>query len=139
MTTAIKDKLIQIAPELFAGTPVAFAYLYGSVARGDHHRFSDLDVAIFAEGLDRKASLDLELSLSLKIDSLLGHVIETEVRNLIFLPVVFQGEILTTGVLIFCGKEERRVTYETNTRMRYFDFLPVIQKYRRVYLGVESA
>lgn len=26
---------------------VIFAYLYGSVARGDTHKFSDIDIAVF--------------------------------------------------------------------------------------------
>ena len=56
------------------------AYLYGSVAKDIVSPFSDLDVAIYVEGLDRKESLDLELSLSLNLDALLNHIIESEVQ-----------------------------------------------------------
>ena len=61
----VKQKLKQSASSIFAETPVLFAYLYGSFAKGVTHPFSDLDVGIFVEGLDTKACLNLELSLSL--------------------------------------------------------------------------
>jgi predicted nucleotidyltransferase len=43
---SLKQKLNQIAPDVFEGTPVLFAYLYGSYATGESHRFSDLDVGV---------------------------------------------------------------------------------------------
>jgi hypothetical protein len=102
-----------------------------------HNRFSDLDVAIFVEGLDRKASLDLELSLSLEMDTYLDHAIETEIRIINYLPMVVQGDIVTTGILIYCHNDTRRVDFETSLRMRYFDFLPVFQRYQRERLRAE--
>jgi len=39
----LKEKLHEIAPDIFKGTPVMFAYLYGSYAGGVPHRFSDFD------------------------------------------------------------------------------------------------
>ena len=51
---ALKKNARKLASELFADTPVQFAYLYGSVAKDIVSPFSDLDVAIYVEGLDRK-------------------------------------------------------------------------------------
>ena len=136
--SGLKHKVLAIAPELFSDTPVQFAYLYGSVAKETTSPFSDLDVAIFVEGLDRKNSLDLELSLSLDMDNLLGHIIESEIRIINYLPLIVQGDIVTTGILIYCRNDNKRVDFESNLRMAYFDFLPVIRHYRSLSLGVEK-
>ncbi len=133
---AIKDKILDIAPELFAHTPVQFAYLYGSVAKGIENPFSDLDLAIYVDGLTRKASLDLELSLSLAMDQLLDNVIESDIRIINFLPLTIQGDIVTTGLLIFSQNEAKRIDFETRLRLAYFDFLPVIRNYKLVYFDL---
>ena len=133
---AIKDKILDIAPELFADTPVQFAYLYGSVAKGIENPFSDLDLAIYVNGLTRKASLDLELSLSLAMDQLLDNVIESDIRIINFLPLTIQGDIVTTGLLIFSQNEAKRIDFETRLRLAYFDFLPVIRNYKLVYFDL---
>ncbi len=127
----IRMNLQAAAAGLFAGTPVEFAYLYGSHATGLSHVFSDLDVAIFVEGLDVKACLDLELSLALRIDESLGHVVQSDVRVLNHLPLDVKGSILTDGQLLYSRAEEKRVEFETQTRRAYFDFLPVIRRHQR--------
>ncbi len=134
ISNQLKRSLFRITPGLFNETPVQFAYVYGSVAKDEIHPFSDLDVAVFAEGLNRKMSFDLEMSLSLALDALLDHAIASEIRIINHLPLTIQGEIITTGILIYCRNDAKRVDFETNLRMVYFDFLPTIRKYYRTYL-----
>jgi len=138
----LKEKLHKILPAIFEETPVLFAYLYGSYAKGLSHPFSDLDVGIFAEGLDIKACLDIELSLSLCIDENLGHVVQSEVRVLNHLPLVVKGGILADSELIYSRAEDKRIEFETQIRKAYFDFLPVIRQYQNAYrkkaLSVQS-
>ena len=129
----LNEKLRKIAPAVFEGTPVLFAYLYGSYAKGLSHRFSDLDVGIFVEDRDRKACLHLELSLALRIDENLDHVVQSEVRVLNHLPLVVQGRILGDRELIYSRDEMKRIDFETQIRKAYFDFLPVIQQYQNAY------
>jgi hypothetical protein len=133
LMSELKQKLHEIAPMIFGETPVLFAYLYGSYAKGLSHRFSDLDVGIYVEGLDMKASLDLELMLSLSIDEDLGHVVQSEVRVLNHLPLVVKGRILADSELIYSRDESERIEFETQVRKAYFDFLPVIQQYQNAY------
>jgi hypothetical protein len=130
---SLKQTLNQIAPDIFAETPVLFAYLYGSYAKGAAHRFSDLDVAICVEGLNARACLDLELSLALEIDEKLDHMVQSEVRVINHLPLVVKGRILTEGELIYTRAEDKRIEFETQVRKAYFDFLPVIVQYRNAY------
>jgi predicted nucleotidyltransferase len=129
----LRQKVHEIAPMLFEETPVLFAYLYGSYAKGLSHPFSDLDVGIFVEGLDRTACLNLELSLSLRIDENLGHAVQSEVRVLNHLPLVVKGRILADGELIYSRDENKRIEFETQVRKAYFDFLPVIHQYQKAY------
>ena len=127
----IKLKLRAASPGIFAGTPVLFAYLYGSYATGLSHAFSDLDIGIYVEGLDVKACLDLELSLALRLDESLDHVVQSEVRVLNHLPLDVKGRILTDAELLYSRAEDKRIEFETRTRMAYFDFLPVIRRHQK--------
>jgi len=126
----LKQQLHTVAPIVFEPTPVLFAYLYGSYVKGLSHPFSDLDIAIFVEDLDIKACLDLELSLALRIDKNLDHVVQSEVRVLNHLSLVVKGRILGEAALIFSRAEDKRIEFETQVRKAYFDFLPVIRQYQ---------
>jgi predicted nucleotidyltransferase len=129
----IEQKLKVVAPVLFAGTPVLFAYLYGSYVNDLAHKFSDLDIGIYVEEMDDKACLDLELSLALRVDEQLNHRVQSEVRVLNRLPLTVKGRIIGDSTLIYCIDEEQRVNFESLVRRTYFDFLPVIQHYRQAY------
>lgn len=131
--TNLKEKLKLITPVLFNASPVLFAYLYGSQAKGNQHPFSDTDIGIYVEGLKCKESLDLELSLSLQIDEMLNHSISSEVRVLNHLPLAIKGNIIETSQLIYSRDENKRTQFEKQVRLAYFDFLPVIRQYQKIY------
>jgi uncharacterized protein len=127
------QKLHAMAPKIFEKTPVLFAYLYGSYAKGLSHPFSDLDVGVYVESLDKRSCLDLELSLALVIDEKLNHTVQSEVRVINHLPLTVKGRILADGELIYSRDELDRIDFETRVRKAYFDFLPVIQQYQNAY------
>jgi hypothetical protein len=131
----LKQKLHEIAAPIFEGTPVLFAYLYGSYAKGSPHPFSDLDIGIFVEGLSTRDCLRLELSLSLKLDELLDHAVQSDVRVVNHLPLVVTGRMLADGELIYSKAEDARIDFESRVRRAYFDFFPVIHQYQRSYLN----
>ena len=128
-----EQKLQSVAPAIFAGSPVLFAYLYGSHVKALSHPYSDLDIGIYIEDIDIEACLDLELSLALRFDEQLNHRVQSEVRILNHLPLTVKGRILGESRLIYSIDEEQRVTFETRVRRAYFDFLPVIHQYRQTY------
>jgi predicted nucleotidyltransferase len=132
-------KLKKMATGIFSGTPVLFAYFYGSRAVGLGHPFSDLDIGIFVEEIPPDTGLKLELSIALEIDKELGHVLESDVRIINDLPLTVKGKIVTEGILIYSRQEERRVEFETWVRNAYFDFLPVIAAYQLTYREMERA
>ena len=130
----IKQSIIRLSPKIFDDYPVLFAYLYGSFATGCVHPFSDIDIAIFTEGILPEKRLEIELMLSLKFDNILDCNAKSEVRILNDLPLVLKGQIISDGLLIYSDNEVERVDFETRIRSTYFDFLPVIKHYQRVYL-----
>ena len=130
---AILKKLQAMAPAIFAGTPVLFAYLYGSQVKALSHPYSDLDIGIVTEDIAIEACLELELKLALRFDEKLNHRIPTEVRILNHLPLTVKGRILGEVRLIYSIDEEKRVAFETRVRKAYFDFLPAIQQYHHTY------
>lgn len=129
----IRKKILKIAPNIFESVPVRFAYLYGSVAIGQAHPFSDLDVAIYVPPLSVREKMDLEMSLSLDIDERLKNAPPSDVRVMNDFPLAVAGQIVTNGILIYCRDDDARIDYETSIRKAYFDFLPVIQHYQRSY------
>jgi predicted nucleotidyltransferase len=133
-TERVKHKLLEIATEIFKGRKINFAYLYGSVAVDQPHRFSDLDIAVYTQKLSPEECRKLELDLSLAIDDRLEDATESDVRILNALPLSITGKIVTEGILIYCENEKQRIDYETNTRMAYFDYYPKIISYQKTYL-----
>jgi predicted nucleotidyltransferase len=57
-------------------TKVLFAYIYGSYAVDQAHRFSDLDIGIYVPQLTQREKRDLEMALALEIDKNLSRTRE---------------------------------------------------------------
>lgn len=112
------DALRAGAPAALAGTPVRFAYLFGSRARGDARPDSDVDVAVHLGG----APDDLDLCLDL-VRRLHAHTgVETEVVVLDAAPLRLVERVLREGVLLHSADEPARVAYESLMRRMTADF-----------------
>ena len=129
------DRLKAAAAAVLHDAPVCFAYLYGSVARGEAHPGSDLDVAVmFERSVPAEERLSLELALGLALDAQLGGE-RADVRDLAVLPLVLRGRVVTEGALLFSRDEEGRVAFEVATRNEFFDFLPAYRAYQEASLA----
>jgi predicted nucleotidyltransferase len=103
---------------------IAAAYLYGSVVAERMTGLSDVDVAVlFAHGVDDVERRLIASDVAGELARLV-HGREIDLRDLEALPLVVQGRVLGEGVLAGANDPVRRVRFETDTRMRYFDFLP---------------
>jgi hypothetical protein len=126
---------LKAAAAVFDGSPVSFAYLYGSVARGDTHPGSDVDIAVmFERSVPAGERLDLELSLGLAFDARLGGE-RADVRDLTAMPLLLRGRAVTEGALLYSRDEEGRVAFEVAARNEYFDFLPAYRAYQKASLA----
>ena len=129
------DRLKGAAAAVLDDAPVRFAYLYGSVARGDAHPGSDVDIAVmFERSVPAEERLSLELALGLALDARLGGE-RADVRDLAALPLVLRGRVVTEGALLFSRDEEGRVAFEVAARNEYFDFLPAYRAYQEASLA----
>lgn len=112
-------------PRILDGQPVILAYLYESSATGQTTHFSDVDLALV---VDRDLSPLERLKLLLRIQADLADdcdIRNADVRIINDAPLVFRGRVVCEGILVFASDESKRVAFETTTRMRYFDYLPV--------------
>ena len=95
------------------------------MATGQLHPFSDVDIALVVEeGLAPLERLRLILRTQVDLDDECD-VSNADVRIINDAPLVFRGNVVTNGILLFAKDEQERIAYETATRVRYFDYLPV--------------
>jgi len=123
--------LTEKAKEVFGPLPVDAAYVYGSVATGPVHPFSDVDVALLLdEEVFRRLSpyerLQLEVTVELRIADLCG-IDFADVRVVNDAPIAWRGAVVSRGVCIYSRHENRRIEFETRSRKEYFDFQPVLE------------
>jgi predicted nucleotidyltransferase len=99
--------------------PVAFAYLFGGLARGKAQPLSDVDIAVYL--------LKDENVTETKMDLLgkLVHVLETDEIDLVILntaPLPLRMKILEQKKVIVDHVPFLRHLYESLTMREYFDF-----------------
>ena len=115
--------------------PIQWATLYGSTARGDMIPCSDVDIALVGtQELPPRERLRLMLDLSLEVEEQCD-LHEADVRNINDGPLLLQGRVATEGILLYGRDEVERVRYETMTRTRYFDHLPIHRRLRDAFLA----
>jgi predicted nucleotidyltransferase len=105
---------------------IAAAYLYGSAVRGTATPLSDVDLGLLFR--EPEGSFRDRLATAVGIGSAIARDlsgVRVDARDLDELPLAIVGAVLTDGELVVSNDEERRVAFERDTRLRYFDFLPI--------------
>lgn len=116
-----KSNMIKKLEEYFkAKDKVVLAYLFGSVAKGESNRLSDVDVAVLLdEGLTKQEMFGLELKI---IDEIVGILkiddIDLTIMNLA--PLTLNYNIVKQGYILK-SYEDKRVRFETYLMSRYLD------------------
>ena len=127
------------AEVIFAPLPVDAAYIYGSVATGQVHPFSDLDVALLLQEevmhrLSAYERLRLEAEVELRIADLTG-IDYADVRVINDAPIAWRGALVSGGICIYSRNESHRIEFETRSRKEYFDFRPVLEMLHRASMA----
>jgi len=129
------SKLLEIFPRMLESQPVSLAYLYGSVTTGRTTPFSDVDVALLvSEDLSPLERLKLTLRIQLDLADE-ANISNADVRIINDAPLVFRGRVVSEGVLVYARDEGERVEFETATRTRYFDYLPVHKRLQDAFFA----
>jgi len=123
ITACLEQHLTSILKE----QPVMLAYLYGSVAERNTTQFSDVDIALVLDPVFTGSAYEhLQVAFTVAEDiEQVCDLPEADVRTIDNAPLSLQGQVLTTGNLLYSRDEEFRVEYEVAVRKRYLDFLPV--------------
>jgi uncharacterized protein len=115
------EDLIERVGAVVADHPVAFSYLFGSVARGEQRADSDIDVAVRFEGItDPHERMERSLCLGAALERALGRAVD--LVDLDAAPLRLAGRILTERVVVTGLDRAERVRYETELLPRYRDF-----------------
>jgi predicted nucleotidyltransferase len=123
--------MVQQLREAFAraDADIVCAYLYGSLARGEGHRESDIDIAVLY-ATEPPSTLDgLGLELGHALERHLGRPVDLVVLNRA--PVDLIHRVLRDGILIHDSNPATRIRFEVQARNEYFDLLPYLRQYRR--------
>ena len=105
-----KAELLEKICEVLKERQVLFAYLFGSFARNEFRKDSDVDIAVYVKDY-KKLPLNFERRLSLKIEKRIGREVDIIVIN--DKPLSILSEILKHGKVIFSRDERERVRFET--------------------------
>lgn len=110
-----------VARSVLAGEPgVISAYLFGSVASGRAHRFSDIDIAVlWSEELPRDEQFRRELDLGLRLEEAFKTRVDLVNLNRAAPFVAFQ--VLKTGALIFDRDTDIRSLWVMAALNTYYD------------------
>lgn len=120
--------------QLLASAPseVLAIYLFGSVARGTAGPRSDVDLGLL---LERQPLATLEGRM-LGYESALAQAIGREVQVVVLndAPTDLVHRVLRDGRVVLDRDRAARLRFEVRARNEYFDFLPVLMRYRACQL-----
>lgn len=114
----MRNKLLStLKKRLASDRSVRFAYLFGSQARKDAGKLSDIDIAVFLQS--NVDYFHYRLVLIERFEKALG-VPKVDVIVLNSSPPVLSHEVVKTGIIIKESKEER-VGFELESIRQYLD------------------
>ena len=82
--------------------------------------------------------MNLQMTIALRIDEMIGRRIDSEVRIMNDLPLIIKGQVVTEGTLIYSRDNDLLVDVETSIRKEYFDFLPAIREYHQAFIDLHK-
>lgn len=120
----VKSRLL---PFFSAREEVAFAYLFGSVAKGTAGKLSDIDIAVFLDPLHirQDCGYGYKSELLVELRALLASEVDLVILNDVSTVLKFQ--VLKSGILIFCRSEDSRRTFHENAIKYYLDIKPLLK------------
>jgi predicted nucleotidyltransferase len=124
MYTLLSEQNLTKLKTYFQNQPeVDLVYLFGSQVTGKIHPESDLDVGVLLdEQIESRAYLDLQIQMTADLMELLRFN-EIDLVILNRAPATLRHPIIRDRQLIYCRKEEIRVTFVFETIRDYLDDL----------------
>ena len=110
------------------------AYLFGSIARGEGRESSDADVAVLLRDGRPEAIADFDrvFEMQEQLGKRLGRNVDLVVMN--DAPLDLLHRVFRDGVRVLDRDPLARMEFELQARTQYFDFLPILLRYREAAL-----
>ena len=121
--TKLPENIERLLPKaqayLQSRSDITFAYLFGSLARGQSTPLSDVDIAVYlSEG-------EIDIERKMEILGRLMELLETDEIDFVILntaPLTLRMKILENKTVIVDNAPFLRYAYESVTMRKYFDF-----------------
>lgn len=124
----LTELLRHLRPRLAVEPGLACAWLFGSQARGQAGRRSDVDVALLYS-IDPPRTLEASgFMLADELTESAGLPVQVVIAN--HAPVDLVHRVLRDGVLIVDADKAARVRFEVLTRNRWWDLKPILDQIR---------
>ncbi len=120
----VKSRLL---PFFAARHEIIFAYLFGSVAKGNAGELSDVDIAVYIDPLElpQDKGYGYQGELLVELRALLACEVDLVILNSASITLKYQ--VLKNGILIYCRAEDERRHFHENTMKKYLDFKPLLK------------
>ena len=122
-----KKRILEIKNVLETQDYILLAYLYGSVARGEAHKFSDIDIAVFL----KKPVTENYKRLLAKVAPLDTKDTVIDIRLLNNAPPLFRYNVIKDGILLINRDEKLREAFVYKTLIEALDIKESIERYRK--------
>lgn len=119
-----KQEIIHKLTKLFSSKPeIILAYLFGSIAEGKTHKFSDVDVAVYYK---KEPPLKHHLELLNDVCGTL-ETDEVDVVNMNTASPIIVHDILSFGKLLICRDDNFYVNLRIKTLREYDDMMHILK------------
>ncbi|MCD6473358.1 MAG: nucleotidyltransferase domain-containing protein [Thermoplasmata archaeon] len=121
---------MEIANVLADHSEIVLAYLFGSIARGEAGKHSDVDIGILLS-YNFKPDRFYEVKIAEEIEKKSG-IKNVEVTILNDKKLSFLNQVLRYGKILFSRDEMARINFETTITKKYIDLKPYFEEYNRM-------
>ncbi len=130
----ILNNIFKEFPPILESNNIICAYIFGSLARGNSGKLSDVDIAVYvSSSLNRYEKFDLKIKLMKE----LGRILKTDNIDILILndaPPMLKHRVIKEGKIIYYREKEMMIDFEVRAVMEYLDFLPFIKKHTKEIL-----